>query len=272
MNTNRFNQILIVDSIPLGEINTAKRLYEDVVTYANAYKPSPAILYERVESGEGFINLLRRCTSDASRTGDIPLLHIECHGGEHGLQFADESFLDWSELKAPLTELNIATGLNLLVTVAACLGAAMVQVLKVGERAPFYGLIAPGRNMFPDELERPFRALFTTLLETKSAADSVKAMEVVSKPGDYGRTTAEHLFGRVWQGYIDNYCTPPVLRSSASDLRVKMKQEGKEVPSIEVVARLLLDAGLNKRRQYHETFFMFDLHPENQHRFPYSED
>ena len=112
MDANRFNQILVVDSIPTGDLNTAKRLVEDLDTYAAAFSPSPAVQYVRVESGDELIEQLSKCRKDVVEQDIIPMLHIECHGDEDGFQFADGSLADWEELKLSITELNVATRLN----------------------------------------------------------------------------------------------------------------------------------------------------------------
>lgn len=115
MDINRFNQIVVLDSVPEGDYNTARRLHEDIQTYANAYSRSPAIQYVRIESAEDFFRCIDDCRLRTKELGIVPMLHVECHGNEDGFQFADGSLSDWSELKQPLTDLNIATELNLMI-------------------------------------------------------------------------------------------------------------------------------------------------------------
>ena len=91
MDANRFNQILVVDSIPVGELNAAKRLMDDLGSYSVAYAPSPAVKYVRVETGDELIEQINSCRKDALEQDIIPMLHVECHGDEDGFQFADGS-------------------------------------------------------------------------------------------------------------------------------------------------------------------------------------
>ncbi len=149
----RFNQLLIVDSIPVGEHNTARDLHQDVVLRAQVFAPAPQVIYRRVESREEFLALLVELTAAAAAAGDVPVLHIECHGNEEGLAFADRSFAAWAELKGPLTSLNIATGMNLLVVVSACDGSALTYTLGLTDRAPLHGLIGPTRPSVPSSPE-----------------------------------------------------------------------------------------------------------------------
>lgn len=58
--TANFNQILIVDSLPHGQLNTAVRLFADVRDWAQAIGQTPHIANVRISSGEGFLDLLTR--------------------------------------------------------------------------------------------------------------------------------------------------------------------------------------------------------------------
>lgn len=75
MDSNRFNQILVVDSIPTGEYNTARRLFEDLETYATAYSPSPAVRYVRVENAAEFFQCVLMSKKDTEEHDIVPMLH-----------------------------------------------------------------------------------------------------------------------------------------------------------------------------------------------------
>ena len=78
--------------------------------------------------------------------GFMPLLHFECHGSEDGFELSDGSFIEWAKLKEPLTQLNIVTGLNLMVCVAACTGGALLKVVTALDRAPLWVVTSTGRR------------------------------------------------------------------------------------------------------------------------------
>lgn len=269
MDSNRFNQILVVDSIPTGDSNTAKRLFEDIQTYASAYSPSPAVHYVRVESGDEFIQCILKCRKDADEQDIVPMLHIECHGGEDGLQFADGSLADWEKLKLPITELNIATRLNLMIAVAACTGGALAKVMRVSDRAPFWGLIGPTQSLMPEELEKAFSALYLTLLRTKSPAKAVQAMDGATKPGLFWRTTSQGLFEKVWAGYKKEHCSPAALELQAKRMRERLQQAAASpLPTTDELKSRLISHEPIAFERYRQTFFMCDLFPEHSNRFP----
>ena len=269
MDTNRFNQILVVDSIPTGEYNTAKRLFGDLQTYVVAYSPSPAVHYVRVETADEFIQRVLKCRKEAEEQDIVPMLHIECHGDEDGFQFADGSLADWDKLKLPITELNIATGLNLMVAVAACTGGALAKVMRMGDRAPFWGLIGPTQTLSAGELEKAYAALYLTLLSTKSPAKAIEAMDRATKPGMFWRTTSQGLFEKVWTGYKKEHCTAAALELRANRMRDRLQQAGvSSLPSTDELRSGLVDHEPIAFERYRQTFFMCDLFPEHSTRFP----
>lgn len=263
MSSNRFNKILVIDSIPEGEINTAKRLYEDIETYANAYQDSPVPEYIRIESGEELIRVLSECQKLAISNDIYPMLHIECHGNEDGFQFANGSILDWRELKIPLTDLNEAMRLNLMIAVAACVGAALAKVIRMGDKAPFWGLIGPTDLASPSELEGPYRALYQTLIKDKSPEKAIAAFEQAAKLGLFWRTTAQGLFEKVWALYKEEYCNETILEERITRMQLKAPHLDRAK-----LKELLQNHEPVAFERYRSNYFMCDKYPEHVERFP----
>jgi hypothetical protein len=197
------------------------------------------------------------------------MLHVECHGDEDGFQLADGSLADWEELKLPITELNVATRLNLLIAVAACTGGALAKVVRISDRAPFWGLIGPTKTLTAGELEKAYSALYLTLLSTKSPAKAVEAMDAATKPGLFWRTTSQGLFEKVWAGYKKEYCSAEALEARAKRMRERLEQlSGKSLPTTDELKSLLVNQEPKAFERFRATFFMCDLFPEHSSRIP----
>jgi len=101
MNQNRFNAIIILDAIPAGEFNTARRLKEELDDIAAYTIQGLRVLYFRIET----MMDLERCLRDAEQklhdSGLQPLLHLEGHGltDESGFVLARGEHCSWSKLK-----------------------------------------------------------------------------------------------------------------------------------------------------------------------------
>lgn len=263
----RFNQILIVDSLPPGQRNTARELFGDVQMRARIFAPSPEVRYERVESGDALIALLARLTVAAETGGNIPILHLECHGSQDGLELANQSFLRWEDIKPHLTELNIATRMNLLVVVSACEGSAIAATLGLVDRAPLHGFIGPTRVVQPSELERGYLALYETILRIRSARDAVQAM-IAEVPDTFVYRSAEWMFQYIWDHYQRTHETPEARMARGARMAAN-PPPGYDGPPIEAAqfAELLAERNRQFFDMFRRRFFLCDLCPEHERRF-----
>jgi len=268
IDTNRFNKILAIDSIPHNDYNSAKKLFEDIEMYSNIYTPSPAVEYVRIISWKDLIQCIDQCKKHAEENDVIPMLHIECHGNEDGLRLADYSFASWYELKKPFTDLNISTGLNLMIAVSACTGGALAKSLTLSDRAPFWGLIGPTSPLNFEDCESIYRKFYSTLLSTKSPAKAIENMNKVSKNHPFLMTPSQKLFEQIWKNYIEEYCTPEAMKNRASRMRQQMIDSGKyPLPDIEELKTRLKDQHPEAFKHFREKFFMCDIFPEHWDRF-----
>lgn len=261
----KFNQILILDSIPEGELNTAERLHAELQDRAQLFAPAPAPLYLKIASGRDFLACLDHLARAVEETGNYPILHIECHGGDEGLQFADGSRLFWEEMKPGLVRLNVAMKLNLLVVVAACDGSAITYTVNPQDRAPFWGLIGPLRQMLPLELEGPLLEFYGTLMRTHSARAAMAALHA-ALPDTYVFRASQWLFQYVWDNYQSTHESPEARMRRAAALRDRMPPSPLK-PSLEQIAGLFRERNPEFFRDLRRTFFMCDLFEDHEERF-----
>ena len=262
----KFNQILFVDALPEGE-NTAARLHADVSDWAHVMEQTPAIVFRRVVSAQAFIDLLRECAELAAQQPYVPLLHIECHGRDEGLEFADGSQLTWAEMKPAFVALNTATKLNLIVIVAACFGGSIGGSARVEERAPFWAFLAPKREIGAGSLEDAFSVFYQTLLRTRSSDQAMAALRATEAGNEFWQLSAPTIFRMVVDAYEENHLTDAAVQRQAARLRAMAAQHGAIRTQTQVEAMIRDPAIFEGFRQ---TFFMIDLFPEHAERFPAS--
>ena len=260
-----FNQILILDSIPEGELNTTRRLHEDVTVLAQVVGEAPAIVSLRVESSGHFYSVIEQCAELARPDPYVPLVHLECHGSENGVQFADGSRATWTHIKQALTPLNIATKLNLITVISACNGSALAGTVKVTERAPVRGFIGPNHAMGAFELETAFSAFYRTLLMTQSSEEAAQAMRTTANDGTFMVMSSETIFAVVLAGYRERFEGRDAILRRAHDLQERALERGVFRQVDEIVA-MLQDPEIVET--FRRTFFMIDLYPEHEDRFP----
>jgi hypothetical protein len=260
------NGIHVLDSIPDGDFNSARKLYDDLLPYAAAYKPTLNVTYARSVGASQFREELAKAAGRAKAADERPALHIECHANLEGIQLADGSRIEWEALLPDFIALNIATRLNLLVTVSACEGGALGRMLRIGNRAPFAGLIGPTTAVTGHQLLESYAAFYLTLLETKSPSAAIQRLMESSIGPSMWRTTCDQLFEEIWAGYRRSFSMEPELSHRAARLRAKLLDIGKE-HSLDECRAQLLALDLSEYPRARQMFYMADIYPEHAKRF-----
>lgn len=260
----RFNQILVVDSLPDGELNTAERLSADMRAWATLREQAPEVVRHKVRSGAEFLRLLQACERVALRDPYVPLLHIECHGSEDGLRFSDGSVLHWADLQPALTSLNVATKLNLVVVVAACDGSSVAYTMSAHQRAPLWGFLAPNREISTGALEASLTAFYQTLLATGSAERALEALRQTDAGGTFMFISARTMFRLAIESYQAAHGSPEEVTRRARRLQALARQQGVEYP-LALIENMIRDPEILEG--FRRTFFMIDIYPDNANRF-----
>jgi hypothetical protein len=133
-------RIHILQSLPAGELSTGRHLYRFLQELSDA---SDYVSFDEPETAEDFRGALINIRDHLLSTGEIPLLHIETHGDPDGITLRSGQSLGWCQLKGILTEINIASKLNLMVVLAACHGDNLVKTMRLTDRCPIWGSIGP---------------------------------------------------------------------------------------------------------------------------------
>ncbi|MCC5087076.1 hypothetical protein [Xanthomonas campestris] len=260
-----FNQILIVDSLPEGQINTAARLFADARDWARVIGNVPHIASVRVPSSGAFLDLLAQLAQQASRDAYVPLLHIECHGGEGGLEFADGSRLTWDDMKPAFVALNVASRLNLITVVAACHGGAIASFVRAEHRAPFWAFLAPKRHISAGDLETALSAFYQALMMTRSSERAMGALRATQAGNEFWQLSAQTIYRLIVEGYAERHLTDEAVGRQAERLRARAAEHGAVWSQAQIEA-MIRDPGIFER--FRREFFMIDLYPEHGERFP----
>lgn len=149
-NTKKPTIIWIVEWLSPDDQPTGRQLHEWIQEHCVIGSK-----YFVCQSKKEVIATIERATLFAS-PNTTPLLHIEAHGDENGLEGPSCAehleTLAWNELTPPLQQLNLQIGCNLVVFVAACTGFAGIKVFFEGPLAPAVALVGPVAPISPIDL------------------------------------------------------------------------------------------------------------------------
>ncbi|NHB12177.1 hypothetical protein GWK53_37475 [Burkholderia cepacia] len=266
--TFAFTKIVIVQSLEEHEPPTGEHLRDAMVALNDQLGQRIPVEFRTCESFVGFREILDELT-EAARCGQIPLLHVECHGDEHaGLIFENGSELSWQDLATILTLLNDASHYNLFAVFAACFGAHFLGQLNAFRTPPCFAIVAPTESVYPDEIEAAFKQFYRDLFNGWDAALAISRLRNRRlTSGRWFAETAERWFERVVMAYVETKCTRKEMKPRVRALYRQLRAKGNR-QSIGWLKRMI-----NKRNkevfldEYFDRFFGTRKFPDNRQRF-----
>lgn len=207
----------------------------------------------------------------------IPLLHIEAHGDENGLEGPNGvgylETLTWDELTVPLQQLNLHTRCNLVVFIAACTGFAGINVFFKGSLAPAVALVGPVAPISPSDLLQGAKEFYRRLRDIRPKLDTM--VDSASKEVGTIVFELEPFVVLAFEAFAERLIVSK--RPSQQWLQLgrirKLLIADNQDSAAEIEDRLLncfsLPLEITKKHQQSlwDKMFMIDLFPNNQKRF-----
>ncbi len=265
----QFNKVIIIQSLEPHEFQTGKHISDYV---SNLFKESKNLIPTELincSNKTEFLNVLTSIESDCKNKGQIPILHIDCHGDlELGLEFSNGSLIQWKELASKLTLINLATRFNLLCIFSACYGGTFLGEMGAISPAPCWCMVAPSRTVEPDEILRGFRIFYSALINHNDVGVAVHQISKLRlEKGSWFGEPSELWFEKVVSNYIEDHCNSKAIKKRALEL-YKSGMIFDQKISISEAKRRIKDQNRQKVfLPYFETYFMIKEIPENSKRF-----
>ena len=140
----RNNGLIIFDALAETEMQTGRRLHEDLIDYCLEIGRQGYCTYYSIKSKQMLIAALKLVLTECRAGVLYPVLHFECHGDpERGLYVhASKEYVGWDELVRHITEINQATRNNVGIVLAACYGFEISKFVTFTAPCPFNFVIA----------------------------------------------------------------------------------------------------------------------------------
>jgi hypothetical protein len=276
MAESHFNGIVVLDAIPDGELNTARRLKENLEDISFYVADGLQVRYFRINTVDELKSGIAEILDEIKNIGLMPWLHLEGHGlsDENGFELGGGAICTWAQFKEIITPLNISMGLNLILILATCYGGSFARAIRTVDRAPVLGLIGPTREIKVGDIERDFSAFYRTFFESLSLKKALDALNATAPKNLYYGTTAEQFFYEVWASYKKVQCTEQEINNRASRMYREAKSQNlPRTPRVGEIKRLIRSKESELFDKYRDTYFMYDIYDSNRNRFPvtYSE-
>ncbi|WP_303905267.1 hypothetical protein [Thiohalomonas denitrificans] len=263
------SNVWIVEWLPSNETRTGRMLHDWMNERRQGWSA-----YFSCNNKNDVVAAISAATERARNDKLRPVLHLESHGGDMGLQGPNGSggteMLTWDELTEHLQALNVATGCNLVVVVAACTGFAGIKALQRGPRAPAVVLVGPDAVVMPRNLLAGAKEFYRRFMDENPRLSDIA--ESASREAGKVNFEWEPFAILAYEALIES-----LVRSVRPAERAKRVQRMREQMLVE--ARLTnaeIQAQLGAipylppwpvLQQTWDELFMIDIDPENWKRF-----
>lgn len=257
------SKIVVVQSLEAYETKTGYELVKFIGPLIDERQHDLKVEYRQCTSAKEFLSVVRSLITAANDFGELPVLHVECHGSKGcGLEFENGSELQWEELSAYLRELNIATRFNLVVVISACYGSYLLTKVNAISAAPFRFLVAPSEELDPAEILRGFRNFYSALLKTSDLKEAARCLAEPGLARGYWFTrSAELWFESLVAGYVQEHCTRRVAKDRARAMVVQLRSAGVRT-SVDTIIQQLRE---RHRQDFYGKYFDLFFCPEYVH-------
>ena len=173
-----FNYIYVIESLDTneGDTLTGKNLLENLKPYADQAKALSTGLIT-VESAAQFWDAMDYICQKAAE-GERPVIHFEIHGTDEkdGLYIKNGDVIEWPEVLYRISDINYASGCNLMVSFAVCYGQYLAQFINATKKMPFCISLGSFEELYEDDLEVRFFAFYKELLASFNIDKAYKAL------------------------------------------------------------------------------------------------
>lgn len=273
MTDSQFNGIVVLDAIPDGELNTARRLKENLDDISLYVANGLQVRYFYLNTIDDLKSGMAEILDEIKKSHLVPWLHLEGHGlsDESGFQLATGAICTWSQLKEIITPLNVKVGLNLFLILATCYGGSFARAIRTTDRAPVLGLIGPKQAIKVGKVEKDFPAFYRTFFESLSLKKALGVLNDTAPKNLYFQITAERFFYEAWKNYKRTYCTEQEIKNRARRMYREAKSQNlPRTPGIGQLKRLIHSKEVTLFEKYRDTYFMCDIYESNRTRFSVS--
>ena len=272
-NVLRIGAIVVIESLGPRDLRTGTRLFEGLLEPAQRAKGFPQSFLFTPNDANGLSMALRRTAEEVERSGVKPLIHLEAHGDETGVQLASGEHVSWENLRQPLTRVNRAARLGLTVAMAACRGWHLTKALLPDQAAPAFAIVGPADDIVAGDLHDAFHGFYACLLYGAGGEAALSALNAhlpADKPA-FSFEFAADMFCKGFRRYHQQFCTPQMARERENALVAELvRRRGLDLLQ-SAEAREAARAILADQRAFFEhakeLFFMYEFQ-ENRERFP----
>lgn len=275
MENFKFNTLYIVESLRKGETKTGYALYEDLKLQQYLHK-DVTVDYRSIQSKSEWDILMDEILTKCNTEEIYPILHLEIHGNEQGIQFSNGETCTLEETGEQFRKINIATGCNLFLTMGVCKGLYVLLDAHLEKPMPFCGVIGSFEKLIAGDIQLRYAAFYESFFSTFNITEAyVQLMKTETglpeQCSRYRYIHVDEIFYKTYLNYIKTACASDGMKQRALDAAEENDVEFASRQQKRKFQRDFEKEEKKSRNDYYlqasTTFFMLDKYPNNKERF-----
>ena len=173
------NGLIIFDALATGEMQTGRRLNEDVLDATQALGRNGYCTYYKITSKQMLVSALQLTLIECGVGVLFPILHFECHGDrEKGIYLhACDEYVGWPELIEHIGAINKACDNNAAVVLATCYGFEISKHVAFMKPCPFNFVIAPQNEVDAGQLRDLLPGFYSRIATSGDLGSGVRDLD-----------------------------------------------------------------------------------------------
>ena len=169
-----FSGIHVIESLRPNDEKTEQNLYNDFLKHQPTRYDGLHVDLKVVSQKDEFLQYLKSLRDTSFVYDYNPIIHIEAHGCEDGIQLTSYEVVKWDEIEPILREINVAKNMNLLVTMGTCKGGYFTKRMTPPDYAPVFGIVGPLQDIDSPKLEASFSEFYQELLRSFNISKAIQ--------------------------------------------------------------------------------------------------
>jgi hypothetical protein len=253
----KYNGVVVIQSLPDREIQTGRELYDSIISRRCSQTSKASYFYDP-NSRREFFDALNEVCANVIHDDLFPIIHFEMHGSPRGLQMKNGEMVSWQDFQDHCRLINVQVKNQLLITLAACCGCHIWEMIDIKKPAPYWGYFGPREEILASTLMDDFSDLYDLLLSTENMDEALDQIKVNGTRKQYFFLSCKAIFQRFIE---QKFKTQPFDKKSAFH-RLKGKTKENTPQLNRAQRRQQLKSSINKMNrpafiaQMKKTFLM----------------
>ncbi len=199
----KYNGVVVIQSLPDAEEQTGKELFDSIISRRCALTGKASYYYAPASRAD-FFKVLNEICANVVYDELFPIIHFEMHGSPKGLQMKNGEMVIWQDFQDHCRLINVQMKNQLLITLAACCGCHIWEMIDIKQPAPYWGYFGPREDILVTTLMEDFSDLYNLLLGNDDMDGALNQLKMNGTRGQYFFLSCKAIFEKFIERQFKN--------------------------------------------------------------------